>query len=199
MGRASDSRLARLSRRIAGARSERQYGRSSTGTTGVDHPGATFLRDAHGAGLWPRRVRPRRSRLRHLDRAPFVAGPGNSTARRRSSDNRTSADTAPRPIHPGGTAAVARREIARVGDAIRGEEEAKARELGSIQGCHRLVETRDLLRSMRPAGYERRPYRMAFEPLRGRRDLTPRGSGPLPIHECPCDIGVVVHENRARM
>ncbi len=111
-----------------------------------------------------------------------------------SSDNRTSADTAPRPIHPGGTAAVARREIARVGDAIRGEEEAKARELGSIQGCHRLVETRDLLRSMRPAGYERRPYRMAFEPLRGRRDLTARGRGPLPIHECPCDIGTVVHE-----
>ena len=62
------------------------------------------------------------------------------------------------------------------------------------QVCHRLLETRDLLRSMRPAGYERRPYRMAFEPLRGRRDLTARGRGPLPIHECPCDIGTVVHE-----
>ena len=32
-------------------------------------------RDARGAELPPRRVRPRRSRLRHLDRAPFVAGP----------------------------------------------------------------------------------------------------------------------------
>ncbi|MXW09174.1 MAG: hypothetical protein F4X47_11960 [Gammaproteobacteria bacterium] len=32
-------------------------------------------RDARGAGLPPRRVRPRRSRLRHLDGAPFVAGP----------------------------------------------------------------------------------------------------------------------------
>ncbi len=39
--------------------------------------GAALLpaRDARGAGLPPRRVRPRRSRLRHLDRAPFVAGP----------------------------------------------------------------------------------------------------------------------------
>ena len=32
-------------------------------------------RDARGAELPPRRVRPRRSRLRHLDRAPLVAGP----------------------------------------------------------------------------------------------------------------------------
>ena len=199
MGRASDSRLARLSRRIAGARSERQYGRSSTGTTGVDHPGATFLRDAHGAGLWPRRVRPRRSRLRHLDRAPFVAGPGNSTARGRILGQPDQCGHGPTSRPPGRDrrCGPARDRSRRGRHARRGGGEGTGTRQHQV--CHRLLETRDLLRSMRPAGYERRPYRMAFEPLRGRRDLTPRGSGPLPIHECPCDIGVVVHENRARM
>ena len=67
--------------------------------------------------------------------------------------NWTNADTAPRPLHTAGTAAAARREVARVENAIRGMDDATVEELGGLNGClRRLVEMRDLLRSARPEG-----------------------------------------------
>ena len=67
--------------------------------------------------------------------------------------NWTHADTAPRPAHPPGTVAVARREAARVENAIRGNDDATVEELGGLNGClRRLVEMRELLRSARPEG-----------------------------------------------
>ena len=67
--------------------------------------------------------------------------------------NWTNADTAPRPVHPPGTVAAARREVTRVENAIRGMDDATVEELGGLNGClRRLVEMRDLLRSARPEG-----------------------------------------------
>ena len=57
---------------------------------------------------------------------------------------------------------------------------------------------KDLLRYAPPGGTINGYSATASEPRRRRRDLAAHGGGPLPIHECPCDIGVVVHENRAR-
>ena len=55
----------------------RARGHARAGLPGCRRGRAALLpaRDARGAGLPPVRVRPRRSRLGHLDRAPFVAGP----------------------------------------------------------------------------------------------------------------------------
>ena len=67
--------------------------------------------------------------------------------------NWTHSDTAPRPVHPPGTVAAARREAARVENAIRGNDDATVEELSGLNGClRRLVEMRDLLRSARPEG-----------------------------------------------
>ena len=67
--------------------------------------------------------------------------------------NWTNADTASRPVHPPGTIAAARHEVARVENAIRGMDDAAVEELGGLNGClRRLVEMRDLLRSARPEG-----------------------------------------------
>ena len=67
--------------------------------------------------------------------------------------NWTNAGTAPRPVHPPGTIAAARREAARVEKAIRGMDDATVEELGGLNGClRRLVEMRELLRSARPEG-----------------------------------------------
>ncbi len=67
--------------------------------------------------------------------------------------NWTNKDTAPRPAHPPGTVAAARREAARVENAIRGMDDATVEELGGLNGClRRLVEMRELLRSVRPEG-----------------------------------------------
>ncbi len=78
---------------------------------------------------------------RPLDRARTILG------------NWTTADSAPRPAHPPGTVAAARREAARVENAIRGNDDTTVEELGGLNGClRRLVEVRDLLRSARPEG-----------------------------------------------
>ena len=78
---------------------------------------------------------------RPLDRARTILG------------NWTNADTAPRPAHPPGTVAAARREAARVENAIRGMDDATVEEMGGLNGClRRLVEMRELLRSARPEG-----------------------------------------------
>ncbi len=78
---------------------------------------------------------------RPLDRARTILG------------NWTDAGTAPRPVHPPGTARAARREAARVENAIRGMDDATVEELGGLNGClRRLVELRELLRSARPEG-----------------------------------------------
>ena len=67
--------------------------------------------------------------------------------------NWTNSDTASRPVHPPGTVVAARREVARVENAIRGTDDATVEELGGLNGClRRLVEMRDLLRSARPEG-----------------------------------------------
>ena len=62
-------------RRVRGAR-HRPRPDARPGLPGRGRGGAALLpaRDARGAGLPPRRVRPRRSRLRHLDGDPLVAG-----------------------------------------------------------------------------------------------------------------------------
>lgn len=63
------------------------------------------------------------------------------------------AGTAPRPLHPPGTVAAARREAARVENAIRGMDDATVEELGGLNGyLRRLVEMRELLRTARPKG-----------------------------------------------
>ncbi len=81
------------------------------------------------------------SARRPLDRARTILG------------NWTNADPAPRPIPPPGTAAAARREIARIEQAILGMDDAAVEELGGLNGClHRLVEMRALLRSSLPGG-----------------------------------------------
>ena len=78
---------------------------------------------------------------RPLDRARTILG------------NWTNTETAPRPIHPPGTAAAARREITRIENAIIGMDDAAVEEMGGFQAClHRMVEMEDLLRSMGPAG-----------------------------------------------
>ena len=67
--------------------------------------------------------------------------------------NWANSDTASRPVHPPGTVVAARREAARVENAIRGMDDATVEELGGLNGClRRLVEMRDLLRSARPEG-----------------------------------------------
>ncbi len=78
---------------------------------------------------------------RPLDRARTILG------------NWTNTETAPRPIHPPGTAAAARREITRIENAIVGMDDAAVEEMGGFQAClHRMVEMEDMLRSMAPAG-----------------------------------------------
>ncbi len=78
---------------------------------------------------------------RPLDRARTILG------------NWTNTETAPRPIHPPGTAAAVRREITRIENAIVGMDDAAVEEMGGFQAClHRMVEMEDMLRSMRPAG-----------------------------------------------
>ena len=67
--------------------------------------------------------------------------------------NWTNSDSTTRPVHPPGTVAAARREAARVENAIRGNDDATVEELGGLNGClRRLVEVRELLRSARPEG-----------------------------------------------
>ncbi len=78
---------------------------------------------------------------RPLDRARTILG------------NWTNTETAPRPIHPPGTAAAMRREITRIENAIVGMDDAAVEEMGGFQAClHRMVEMEDMLRSMAPAG-----------------------------------------------
>ncbi len=76
---------------------------------------------------------------RPLDRARTILG------------NWTHADKTPRPVHPPGTAAVARREVARIEGAILGMDDEAVAEMGGFQAClRRIAEMRDLLRSARP-------------------------------------------------
>ncbi|WP_420447565.1 hypothetical protein [Candidatus Palauibacter sp.] len=78
---------------------------------------------------------------RPLDRARTILG------------NWTIADAALRPVHPSGTIAAARREAARVENAIRGMDDPTVEELGGLNGyLRRLVEMRNLLRSAHPEG-----------------------------------------------
>jgi len=78
---------------------------------------------------------------RPLDRARTILG------------NWTNEDPVPRPAHPPGTVAAARREAARVENAIRGKDDPTVEEFGGLNGClRRLVEMRELLRSARPEG-----------------------------------------------
>ena len=67
--------------------------------------------------------------------------------------NWTNADTAPRPVHPPGTVAAARREVARIEGAILGMDDEAVAEMGGFQAClRRIAELRELLRSARPEG-----------------------------------------------
>ena len=78
---------------------------------------------------------------RPLDRARTILG------------NWTNSDTAPRPVHPPGTVAAARREVARIEGAILGMEDDAVAEMGGFQAClRRIAEMRKLLRSARPEG-----------------------------------------------
>ena len=78
---------------------------------------------------------------RPLDRARTILG------------NWTNADSAPRPVHPPGTVAAARREIARIEGAILGMDDEAVAEMGGFQAClRRIAEMRELLRSARPEG-----------------------------------------------
>ena len=78
---------------------------------------------------------------RPLDRARTILG------------NWTHAGTAPRPAHPPGTVAAARREIARIEGAILGMDDEAVAEMGGFQAClRRIAEMRELLRSVRPGG-----------------------------------------------
>ncbi|MDE0358562.1 MAG: hypothetical protein OXN92_12640 [Gammaproteobacteria bacterium] len=78
---------------------------------------------------------------RPLDRARTILG------------NWTSAGTAPRPVHPPGTVAAARREVARIEGAILGMDDEAVAEMGGFQAClRRIAEMRELLRSARPEG-----------------------------------------------
>ena len=104
--------------------------------------------------------------------------------------NWTSTDTAPRPIYPPGTAVAARREITRIENAILGMDDEAVEEMGGFQArLQRIAEMKELLRSMRPSRDDRRPFGMAFEPLRRSRNLTVRGHGPLPIRKCTSTLG----------
>ena len=67
--------------------------------------------------------------------------------------NWTDADTAPRPVHPPGTVSAARREVARIEDAILGMDDEAVADMGGFQAClRRIAEMRELLRSARPEG-----------------------------------------------
>ncbi|MCY3599424.1 MAG: hypothetical protein OXN85_05600 [Gemmatimonadetes bacterium] len=78
---------------------------------------------------------------RPLDRARTILG------------NWTNADTAPRPAHPPGTVAAARREVARIEGAILGMDDEAVADMGGFQAClRRIAEMRKLLRSARPGG-----------------------------------------------
>ena len=67
--------------------------------------------------------------------------------------NWTNADTAPHPVHPPGTVAAARREVARIEGAILGMDDEAVAEMGGFQAClRRIAEMRELLRSARPEG-----------------------------------------------
>ena len=81
------------------------------------------------------------SARRPLDRARTILG------------NWTSPATAPRPVHPPGTVAAARREVARIEGAILGMDDEAVAEMGGFQAClRRIAEIRELLRSARPGG-----------------------------------------------
>ena len=78
---------------------------------------------------------------RPLDRARTILG------------NWTHADSGPRPAHPPGTVAAARREIARIEGAILDMDDEAVAEMGGFQAClRRISELRELLRSARPGG-----------------------------------------------
>jgi len=78
---------------------------------------------------------------RPLDRARTILG------------NWTHAGTAPCPVHPPGTVAAARREVARIEGAILGMDDEAVAEMGGFQAClRRIAEMRKLLRSARPEG-----------------------------------------------
>ncbi|MDE0357058.1 MAG: hypothetical protein OXN92_04865 [Gammaproteobacteria bacterium] len=78
---------------------------------------------------------------RPLDRARTILG------------NWTSLGTAPRPVHPPGTVAEARREVARIEGAILGMDDEAVAGMGGFQAClRRIAELRKLLRSARPGG-----------------------------------------------
>ena len=81
------------------------------------------------------------SARRPLDRARTILG------------NWTSLGTAPRSVHPPGTVAAARREVARIEGAILGMDDETVVEMGGFQAClRRIAEMRELLRSARPGG-----------------------------------------------
>ena len=81
------------------------------------------------------------SARRPLDRARTILG------------NWTNSDTAPGPVHPPGTVAAARREVARIEGAILGMDDEAVAEMGGFQAClRRIAEMRELLRSARPEG-----------------------------------------------
>ena len=110
--------------------------------------------------------------------------------------NWTNADTAPRPVDPPGTAVAARREI----HAHRECHPRHGRRGG--RGDGRLpslppADRRD--EGIAPIGpprrNDRRPFGMAFEPLRRSRDLTAGGRGALPIHGCTVTSGSLCTRN----
>jgi len=104
--------------------------------------------------------------------------------------NWTNADAGARPVHSPGTAVAARREITRIENAILGMDDAAVEAMGGFQAClHRIGQIKELLRSGLPRRNDRRPFGMAFEPLRRKRNLTARGHGPLPIRKCTSTSG----------
>ena len=166
------------------------------------------MRSARGAGLTPRRVSPRRSRLRHLDRAQVVAGPARR-GRCRDEGTQTRPDdlwelgrprprTESQPAGPDRHSRPARDRPRR--ECHPQEERSGDRGTGRSQRLpspSRWDEGSALIGP--PRRNDRRLFGLTFERLRRRRDSTTRGHGPLPIHECPCEIEVAVHENRDRV
>jgi len=171
-----------------------------------------------------RRVRPRRSRLRHLDGAPLVAGPapealGGAEGGRlvgRGRRGRVRPETA-RPC------ADDPRELDRFGQDLASRASARDRRRSAARGCaHRGRHPRHgrrggcgngRLSSLPPPdrrdagtapigtsrGHDRRPFGVAFEPPFRSPDLSAVRRSPLPIRRCENDIRVLVQGNRARV
>ena len=79
----------------------------------------------------------------------------------------------------------ARREIARIEQAIRGMDDAVIDKHGGLQGClERIVEPKDRLRFRAPRNGDRRVHDMALEPASSGRILTADRRGSVACRAC---------------